>query len=215
MTDYQKGLPATMKKLPVDKDGHPVPFFVALVNGEYDFRIMDFQKIRRCLLEELCWVCREPMVEARGTFVIGPMCAVNRVSAEPPSHNKCAIYSATHCPFLITPRRKRRTKDLPEHDSPGGIMIERNPGVTLVWTSRHWRPFREPAGRGVLFDIGEPLAVHWYHEGRPATRPEVLYAIESGLPILRETAAMQEGGLKALGEATERAMQYIPAESVG
>lgn len=208
--DYQKNLPAAMRKLPVDADGHPVPFFVAKVNGEYDFRIMDSVAIKRCILEELCWVCGNPMNSARGTFVIGSMCAVNRTSSEPPSHFDCAVYSATHCPFLITPRRKRRTKDLPEdHRSPGGVMIERNPQVALVWTSRKWWPYRVP--NGVLFNIGEPLAVQWFHQGRAASRDEVVAAIESGLPILQEHAAQQEGGVEELARMTRRAMQLVPA----
>lgn len=202
MIDYQKDLPVRMKGLPVDAQGHPVPFFVAKVKGEYDFRIMDPEKISRCIRQSLCWVCGQEMGIAKGTFVIGPMCAVNRVSAEPPSHYDCAIYSAIHCPFLSSPRRKRRAKDLPEDlGTPAGFMIERNPGVTLVWTSRKWKPWLDPNG-GILFNIGDAVSCRWFASGRLATLEEVKASIDTGLPALQEVADAQ--GKEAVTELEYR-----------
>lgn len=201
MIDYQKDLPIRMKDLPVDAQGHPVPWFVLKVRGEWDFRIMDGPKIIRAIQERLCWVCGQEMGTAKGTFVIGPMCAVNRTSAEPPSHYDCAIYSATHCPWLITPRRKRREKGLPEdHIDPAGIFIERNPGVTLVWTSRRWKPWT--VNNGILFNIGDAISIRWFREGRQATREEVLGSITSGLPTVQAAAEAQ--GPEAIAEFERR-----------
>lgn len=210
--DYEAGLPSRMRGLPRDAEGRPVPFFVAWVDGRPDFRTMDARALRDAVRHHLCWVCGEPMSEARGAFVLGPMCAVNRVSAEPPGHKDCAVYSATHCPFLTTPRRRRRGKDMPEGSSdPGGIMLRRNPGVALVWISRGWRPFDAGAG-GLLFRIGEPLACLWYAEGRSATRSEVMASIDSGLPLLREVA--ERDGPAAMAELDRlhrQALSLVPA----
>jgi hypothetical protein len=115
------------------------------------------------------------------------MCSINRVSSEPPSHRDCAIYSAVHCPFLTKPNMHRRENALPEgHIQPAGVMIRRNPGVTMVWITRDYRA--EVEADGILFRIGDPVEVLWYAEGRPATRDEVVASVESGLPTLIEMA---------------------------
>jgi hypothetical protein len=139
------------------------------------------------------------------------MCAVNRTSAEPPAHLECATYSALACPFLSTPSMVRRERGMhPEHLPPAGVMIARNPGVALVWSSRTWSTFTDPAG-GLLFDIGDPTAAAWYAEGRPAAREEVLRSIETGLPLLRTEAEKQRGGVEQLESMTARALELIPA----
>ena len=182
----QIGLPDRMKALDVDRRGYPVPWFVAWIDGEPDFRVIGPGKIEMAHSLERCWVCGQP----RGrfmAFVIGPMCSINRVSAEPPSHRDCAIYSAIHCPFLTVPKMHRRENRLPEATvNPAGEMIRRNPGVTMVWITRSYRV--EAEGEGVLFRIGDPVEVLWYAEGRPATRHEVAESVRTGLPILGEMA---------------------------
>jgi hypothetical protein len=158
---------------------------------EWDLRVADGGAQRAALTHGLCWVCGFPFTRQEDrAFVIGPMCAVNRTSAEPPSHVECATYSAQACPFLSTPRMTRRERHLPEGTSePGGIMLRRNPGVTLVWVTsyRGWGKRRDPAG-GYVFDIGDPRSATWWCEGRPATRAEVEASIDSGLPSLQGMA---------------------------
>jgi hypothetical protein len=210
-------LPARMAKLPVNDAGYPVPWFVAWIDGKPDFRIIERGRMAAALTQDKCWVCGERRSAPTASFVIGPMCAVNRVSAEPPSHYECATYAARACPFLANPKKRRREGHMPEErvDAPG-MMIARNPGVALVWTSRHWKPFqvpREPGmGPGVLFDVGEPTRVAWYAYGREATREEVLASIDSGLPILLAEAE-KEGpeAMKQLHWMRDRAMAYLPA----
>jgi hypothetical protein len=212
--DYMAGLPARMAGLPLDPEGRPIPWFVDRnpATGEYDFRVMDSRKIGYAVRNKLCWVCGNPMGDAKPTFVSGPMCGVNRISAEPPSHHDCAVYSATRCPFLTTPRRKRRDKDMPEGvREPTGTMIKRNPGVALVWTAKDFKVIAVDA-RGVLFRFGPPLKVQWFAEGRQATRQEVLDSINSGLPILEDAAA--KDGPEAIAELrnmTRTALALVPA----
>ncbi len=203
-------LPPRIAALPPDPRGYPVPWFVEWVDGVPDFRVVSALKIGRALVAELCWVCGRPLGRFRA-FVIGPMCAVNRVSAEPPSHRDCAEFSARACPFLSNPDAPRRTTRMPDGvgDLPG-LAIKRNPGVTLVWVTHDFQV--ERADGGVLFRLGPPAETLWYARGRPATRAEVLASIESGLPVLRSVAEKEgAAAVRALGDMVELAMTYVPA----
>jgi len=189
-------IPTTMTKLPRDKHGRPVPWFVAWIDGQPDFRIIGPGKIEEAVKFNKCWVCGGPL-GAHKAFLIGPMCAVNRITAEPPSHLLCATYSAQACPFLTTPQMVRRDKHKPaEAVKPAGIMIERNPGVALVWITKRYK-IRAVDG-GWLFRLGDPVDVAWYAQGRAATRAEVDASIQSGMPIL--AGAATEDGPRAVAE---------------
>jgi len=180
-------------KLPVDDRGYPVPFFVQWVDqwnqatkpgvGRPEFRMMDGDKWKRCVKEKLCWVCGEKL-GAYMAFPIGPMCTINRVSSEPPSHKDCAEWSVKGCPFLSRPNMVRREDELTEADkgNVAGVMIERNPGVIAIWVAKNYNTFR--ANKGYLLRLDEPVSVDWYTEGRPARVGEVLKSITDGLPTL-------------------------------
>ncbi len=176
-------VPARIAKLPVLR-GFPVPWFVQMMpDGQYDFRVMDAQKLVRAVREGLCWTCGEKLGKFK-TFVVGPMCGINRTSAEPPSHLECARYAATHCPFLTIPHMKRREKNMPEHNEMAGHGLKRNPGVTLLWTCTTYKPFSDGRG-GMLIEIHDPTSIEWYSEGRQATREEIDESVAGGLPSLR------------------------------
>lgn len=207
-------LPERMTRLPKDKIGRPVPWFAVWVDGVPDFRVADGRKLRDALKYGLCWVCGCPFAGGeRRAFTVGPMCAVNRVSSEPPAHVDCAIWSAENCPFLNTPQMVRRERHVPSGAvNPAGIMIRRNPGVALVWVVRYrdWRVERE--GGGILVRFGDPVQALWFAQGREATRDEVLASVGSGLPLLREVA--EKNGPDAVAELEQlhrEALQHIPA----
>lgn len=184
-------IPRFMTALPIDERGYPVPWFVDWFNGKPEFRAASQKKLVTAINQRRCWTCGSRLF-GEEVFVIGPMCAVNRISGEPPSHRECALFAATACPFLTKPQMVRRENDLPaEKLEPAGIPIRRNPGVTLLWYTRHHRIMEVP--NGVLFQIGRPFKTEWYARGRPATRAEVMESIESGLPALRE--ADKQGGV--------------------
>lgn len=178
-------MPERIKALPVLR-GFPVPWFVAKVDGEYDFRVMDPAKLRDAVKYGLCWVCGERLGRHKA-FVIGPMCGINHTSAEPPSHVDCARFSARHCPFLSRPKMKRREDELTRDAATrvAGRMLSRNPGACGVWHVVQYETFGDGRG-GRLFDVGEPMAVEWYAEGRAATRAEVEASIASGIHLLEE-----------------------------
>lgn len=206
-------LPARIAKLPRDHRGFPIPWFVAeLDDGSRDFRVADARKAVKAFRNNLCWVCGEPLGRFK-VFVIGPMCVVNRVTAEPPCHHDCATFSAMACPFLIRPRMRRNENDLPEgHTEPAGQFIKRNPGVSCVYITRDYKLFNAMGG-GSLVKLGAPVHTEWFAEGKPASRDEVLASIDSGYPLLVEMATRD--GNEALAELETlraHAMNLLPEE---
>lgn len=204
-------MPERVARLPRDARGYPVPYFVAYVNGVPDFRVADGEKKARCVERDLCWICGDKLGRFRA-FLIGPMCAVNRISADPPMHRDCAEYSAKACPFLTRPQQKRNPKDLPEgHQEPGGVMIRRNPGVALVWVVERGNAWARMDGGEILFRLGQATEALWYREARPATRAEVEASIQTGLPLLQKLA-QEEGpdAVEMLEMALQAAKKYLP-----
>jgi hypothetical protein len=211
-------LPDRMKYLPRDDRGFPVPWFVQWTDlvsdrptpfgeGRPRFNVVDAAKWERAIREKRCWICGERL-GARRTFVVGPIAAINRCTAEPPAHNDCALFAAQACPFLVRPRMTRLPK--PEGDiPPPGELIDRNPGVVCLWSCRDFQILQ--TDRGQLIRIGKPEEVLWFAEGKPAGRATVLDSINLGLPALRTLAA--EDGVEAtagLNRMITAAMMYIP-----
>lgn len=187
MVALPEPIPKRIKNLPRDDRGFPVPWFVQWIDGKPDFRVIDSAKLWVALHQPRCWVCGEPMGKHR-VFCLGPMCCVNRVISEPPSHRECAEWSVQACPFLSRPRMRRNEKDLPEDGKPAaGIHLDRNPGVVCLWETKTYAPFKPSVGEsGYLFRVGDPVRADWWTEGRKATRMEVMTAMLAGLPALAE-----------------------------
>lgn len=207
--------PPQIATLPLDKRGFPVPWFVPWFDGAPEFRAVEPARIVEAERGKICWVCGRKR-QGLHAFVIGPMCAVNRISAEPPSHLTCARFAVKACPFLSKPLAKRADISDLQHQAPAGIMIERNPGVTLIWGTQTYRA-ENHAKRGqppsYLFRIGAPVKIEWYAYGRTATREEIVESIESGLPRLREVAELDgQAGIDELRRQIVRAVKLVPAE---
>jgi hypothetical protein len=196
--EYRSDLPERprrMRNLLIDERGFPVPWFVHIENDKPDFRVIRPGGIAIAHNKEICWLCGE----RRGaylTFVVGPMCGINRVTAEPPSHSECAEYAVHACPFLTRPLAVRNERDIPEDADVAGFMIKRNPGVSLLWTTKSYKPFRANGGSGALFRLGEPTDLKFYAKGRLATRSEIFASVDSGYPLLEKMA--QEDGPDAV-----------------
>jgi hypothetical protein len=201
-------IPPRIRGLPLSDEGYPIPYFVPFIDGKADFRAMDGEKLSRCVRFKRCWLCGQSLGKFM-VFVAGPMCAVNRNSAEPPSHRSCAEYAVLACPFLTQPRMRRNEKDLPEGSS-SGIMLKRNPGVAALWITQEYK-LRRVAG--TLFALGNPIEVKFYCEGRAATRAEILESIDSGMPLLMEHA-IDDGSeaVKELDEMYKTALTLLPKQ---
>ena len=204
-------LPARLARRPVSERGFPVPWFFSLINGKWDFVNLDPRLILEAYKRNVCWLCGEPLGRYK-SFVIGPMCSVNRVSSEPPAHLECSEYAVRACPFLARPNaRRNETAHLGSAEDVPGIMIQHNPGANLIWTTKTFKPMR--VDQGVLFQLGEPTGVSWWQEGRTATRAEIDAAMAKGLPLLRK-AAEQDGpeGIAEMERYLKRAEKLLPVE---
>lgn len=208
-------MPSRMLKLPVDERGYPVPKFVQWIKGKPDFRVLNRTFMVNAVRLKLCWLCGEQLGRHQ-CFVIGPMCAINRTSSEPPSHLECAQFAARACPFLTQPNRVRNSHEMPAgHEAPPGFMIPRNPGVTLLWVTQDYKTMKMGKGKmedGLLFRMGEPTKLEWYSHGRAATREEIMESIESGLPTLREAARIDgPDAMQELDAYIARGIALVPA----
>ena len=204
-------LPARLAARPVSERGFPVPYFVSFIDGKWDFVNLDPNKIIIAYRRKICFLCGEPLGRF-AAFVIGPMGSINRVSAEPPAHRDCAEYAVRACPFLARPNAKRNDKaHIGTAENTPGIVIEHNPGASLIWITKTFHPFK--VDNGILFQIGEPVETLWFAEGRKATRAEIDAAMDKGLPLLRKVAE-KEGGdaVEMLDQYIKRAQKLLPAE---
>lgn len=186
-------LPLRMMNLPVDR-GYPVPWFVEwIINTEGErvpeFRAMSQEKWHKAVRQSRCWVCGERLGKNLA-FVIGPMCGITRTTGEPPCHLECAEWSVRNCPFLARPHAERRELEGPLLPS-AGIMIERNPGVSLVWVTNSYTLFRDANGLP-LIKVGPPERITFWSEGKPATRAQIDTSISTGLPLLEAVAESPE-----------------------
>jgi hypothetical protein len=202
--------PPAIRRLPVDARGFPVPFFVAWLDGKPDHRIVEPIKLMRCVREGLCWICGQKLTRP-AVCVIGPMCGVNHVSSEPPSHEACARFAVQGCPFMSRPNMRRREAGLPpELVAAPGVM--HNPGLSLLWWTERVEVFKAagPRSHRRLFDIGDPLRVEWWTEGRLATRDEAEAALAVGLPKLMAQAGGDAAEIAQLDRQADRLREWLP-----
>lgn len=196
-------IPDRMKNLPISDRGFPLPWFVPWHDGKPEPHLADPDKFRRAHQYRLCWCCGHPMTRHLA-FVLGPMCAISRISGDPACHKECAEYAIKACPFLVNPRTRRNPNGPVDYKSPD--MNPRNPGIGMVWVTHTYDVYEG------VFRIGQPVSVSFWREGRAATRGEVIEALDIALPLLREDADRFGSHARNDVEANYRkAMELIPA----
>ena len=202
-------IPERIRMLPRDHRGYPVPWFVHRdADGKHDFRVIGAGKIEQAIRRDICWICGGPLARNKA-FVIGPLAAIARYHGEAPSHRSCAQFAAEVCPFLSKPRMRRNDRDMPAEAQKLPGMVLHNPGVCAVWTTRAFRIV--PVDNGVLFHLNDPVDVMWFSQGKPATRGEVVQAMDRGLAIMIDEAREDsEQAVQALLQAIARMRQYLP-----
>jgi hypothetical protein len=200
-----------MKALPIDSRGYCIPWFVAEVDGKRDFRCADGRKRGLAVKNRLCWLCGEKLGRHLA-FVIGPMCAVNRNTSEPPCHRDCAEFAAQACPFLILPKAEYRRANLPDGSQGHMGALPGNPGAVCIWITHSYKPYRVPGGTASdwLIRVGDPVEVLWYCEGKPATRAQIMDSFDRRLTLL-EDVAREHGEETVLAEHVARTMALLPA----
>ena len=96
--------PPRIAALPKDERGDPI-FFTALVEpgGKPNYRAQDSVKCNLALREGLCGMCGQKLGKAMA-FVGGPISIKNRLFADLPMHESCAVYALQACPFIAAPK---------------------------------------------------------------------------------------------------------------
>lgn len=207
MKNRIENIPSELYTRPIDHRGFPVPWFVTRKdqNGNWDFVNIDPERFEEAFHRNVCWVSGKPL-GAFKSFVVGPMCVINRVSGDPPVKLSMAHFSVLHCPFLSNPKAKRPgAKDDIEPEQ-RGLMVNRNPGISAIYTTKSYT--RIPSG---ILMLGEPTSVEWWKEGRKATYEEAKSALLYGHGVLQEMAK-DEGkeAEKELERYMEEAMVLLP-----
>lgn len=199
-------IPARIAALPRDDRGYPVPFFVPWINGKPEFRVADAKKKVACITQQFCWICGQPLGKFR-SFVVGPMCTVNKVSGEPPCHQECASFAVEACPFLAMPKAKRNHSGFPEGTESVGHMEYDNPGVSCIWTVN--KPYHIFQANGIMFQLPEPVNITWHAEGRAATRQEVEEAFAVSLAKMQGLCVTAQDRLD-LAVLAREASKFFP-----
>jgi hypothetical protein len=202
-------LPARMARLEIDKRGYPVPWFVQWVKDEPKFNLASAAKFRQAIRFGNCWICGE-RVGARKTFVMGPLNILNRITSEPACHFDCARFAAMACPFLILPKAEYKETPQGAHLPPN--LIQRNPGVCALWTTKTFKIVDGGQGKR-LIQVSDPVAVDWYAMGKPATRAQVKESLDDGLlyayiPISQGPDRIE--AIIAFENAYAKALHYLP-----
>jgi len=224
-------VPVRMSKMPRDRRGFTVPFFVSWLdangnlvdapNGTPDFRVIDTRRFAECVNFAKCWLCGEKLGRYKA-YVVGPMCAVNRTTSEPPCHRECAVYALQVCPFLAQPKMRRNEKNMPDgYIAPAGEGLKRNPGMGVLWLQDCFaKRYDVEANRlqningGYLFQLQDPVEVQWWKDGRPATREEAEEALKHGAPAIREIAVAEgHGAIEAFDRMYDKARRYLPVHA--
>lgn len=181
--------PTAMTGRPVDHRGFYVPWFVTAKtdDGLWDFVRIDPRRIREAYDREICFISGEPLGRYR-SFVIGPMCCINRITAEPPSKREIAEWSTRVCPFISNPMAKRPDLEDGTYNAAPGVMIPDNPGVIAIWTvDRH----DYTMDRNRIINLGDPSHLAFYTHKREATPDEVRKAMVFGANRLLDMAQQQ------------------------
>lgn len=210
MTTRFPDLPKRVERLPTDRRGFPIPWFVAWRDGQPHFPVVDAAKLGVAWRDDLCWVCGDKLGSNRG-WVVGPMSAIEGATPEPPSHYDCARFSVCNCPHLSTSTASHSAayQDADGYASQANVSKVRS-GATAIWITkgRGATPFR--AGDGVLFGLSGPERLEWYAGGRAATGAEVRDAIALVLPTLQRAAEI-DGRTDEFERRLQWLERWVPA----
>lgn len=183
------GAPAAMTSRPVDHRGFYVPWFVTRKTEDdlWDFAGIDVRRFHEARLNKICWVSGAPLGKY-ASFVVGPMCCINRIAGDPPTKREIAEWSAKVCPFLSRPLAKRPS--IPEEHVTGGIMVPDNPGTVAVWTCLTKDiVYDRPSN---LFFMGDPTSIEFFHKGEPATKDQTREAMKIGARRIKQMAEQED-----------------------
>jgi hypothetical protein len=155
-----ESLPDSMKDLPLDPRGFPIPWFVHCEPGQTpDLRIASGEKREIGFRDDLCWVCGQPLGKFR-VFLGGPQSVKHCCFSDWCCHEKCAIFSAMFCPFVNGSMQRRREGGMESTVALPGQIPEPPPVYALLYAVG--KIVRSAHGHFLT----RPGRVTWFHRGR-------------------------------------------------
>jgi hypothetical protein len=120
-------IPLRMQKLPRDPQGRVVPAIVERdASGNPLFARLNDKAMRRCLNDDLCQICAQPLMRRRW-LVGGPQRAFapHDFYTDLPGHLECIEYSLRTCPYLSVPNYLRKVElVLPVHEGVAAVRSD-------------------------------------------------------------------------------------------
>jgi hypothetical protein len=172
MFELPEDTPASIKALPREERGYPIPYFVAYNrDGSRDLRFADVQKQHICVRQRLCWVCGKSLNILLG-FLGGPLSVVNRLHSDMACHPSCAEFSVKYCPHVNNASAKYRDSGKPfDANKPVG-MVKEHPGVTAIVYCTDFETSPPDKHGGILASPLGVTRVDWWFEGGQVTQAE-------------------------------------------
>jgi hypothetical protein len=124
--------------------GKPVPFTIQYFDGVPDFRVVDHEKKRICLMERICAICGRALGEY-GWFIGGPKSLVeNSLFSDPAQHEHCARYAIQACPFLNGTITKSTAEIRPVHGSVIEPLVSADRSAQIgMRRAKEWMPVNQ------------------------------------------------------------------------
>jgi hypothetical protein len=164
MTD---DIPTRLAHRPRDRRGYVIPFVTFLdKDGEPQFKIMDDERVKRCLVHRLCALCGNQM--GRHIFFIGGnLCVANGIFYDPAMHRECAEYALRACPHIV--HASGKLGRIPEAIDGAKIGVGQALAATrfALMHAERYTYGQEKTGMTVIKAELPWREVVWYHEGQP------------------------------------------------
>jgi hypothetical protein len=173
MSQTPLAIPPRLSQRPRDPRGFPIPFAQWIAeDGTPDFRILDQERVGRCLRLRLCGLCGHKM-GGHLFFIGGPACVAHGRFYDTAMCRDCALFALKACPHLA--RAKGRYSIAPAPALAPGYkfavrdMMADKPEVFALMEARQYSAeFRE----GYLIRASLPWAgVRWFRDGGEVEAP--------------------------------------------
>lgn len=184
-------VPTSILRLPKDEHGRPVPWYAKWYGNKPSSLAMGEGKFNRAVAGRRCFLCGERLGVRVLCWVVTPLGVTQRQSEYPPSHPDCVA-----------------------HVLRGGFMGITLVGVMASYTARTFEvvSLSEGGSPKRAINLGEPVNVDWWKDGRAATPEEVAAALDREHALLQSIATRSDRAEQDLADAYARALRLLPPE---
>lgn len=170
-------IPKFLDHLPVNEKGYPIPYFVAIVDGKPDFRLLDSVKQLACINGKKCGVCGKTIPNTQFYFVSGYFGYLNSISTDPGMHRECAEFSLVACPHMHFKKAERREEydEGVDVSAPAGF-VDTKPDKVYLIRATNYKAGRIPGSKNITIQYKAMNAEEWIYEGNILVRSGKKYA---------------------------------------